>query len=329
VDELFQTGAPDSRLSGEEEARVDKSLLLSVLALLRNQPGREYFMRTLSSFSGLITEDSDTDGHIEVRVRYHAGTIRGYSYDADQDGLAELEISFAEGIPTEAKLAVLPERSFPVSDAALPAPHLPAYPVRDTDRPGALLRWEQYPAVEEVSLEGVRYIARPLEFFFAPVRLKPLAGAGPSSFLYPDREPAPGLSKRTLVSFSLSIERPGRNFPGSLERVDLERGVPRRATETVDGRIAGTTEFLLGQPRTQRIDLDLDGRMETVRRFRGSPLPPEDPLNYPEILESSESDWDGDGVFEYGEQYRDGTVIRSWDMDRDGVKEYTESNRGD
>jgi hypothetical protein len=328
VDELFRTGISGPEHAGGEELRIDKSLLLSVLALLRSQGGQEYFLRNLLRFSGVIIEDSDRDGYIESAVRYQRGMVYDYFYDADQDGLAELELSFAEGIPSKAELVVLPERSSPDlsagSSRALPL----AYPVKDADRSKAVLQWEQYPAVSELTLDGVRYIARPLEFFFAPIRFAALAGTGPSSFLYPEREPLLRLSKRTLVSFSLIIERPGRNFKGALERVELDRGVPQRALEFLDDRIAGITEFLLGQPRVQRIDLDLDGRLETIRRFRRDLPQPEDPLNYPELLESSESDWDGDGIFEYGEKHLQGTIIRSWDMDKDGIKEYTETSAG-
>jgi hypothetical protein len=43
------------------------------------------------------------------------------------------------------------------------------------------------------------------------------------------------------------------------------------------------------------------------------------------MIEFSESDWDGDGIYETTEAYReDGSVIRSWDMDRDGIREYSE-----
>jgi hypothetical protein len=341
VDELFQPGTPGPAAAGPaggEELRVDKSLILSVFSLLRSREGEDYFLRNLSRFSGVIIEDSDMDGYIESAARYQRGTVVDYFYDADQDGLAELELFFAEGVPGEAKLVILPDRSAPADQSSAGAPaegaslagaggqssSAFAYPVREGDRPKAVLKWERYPAVLEISLEGVRYIPRPLEFFFAPVELRALAGSGPGTFLYPEREPAPGLSRRTLVSFSRIIERPGRNFPGAVERVELDRGVPQRASEILDGRIAGTTEFLLGQPKIQRIDLDLDGRLETIRRFRESPLQPEDPLNYPEIIASSESDWDGDGIYEYGEVHHQGTIIRSWDMDRDGIKEYIE-----
>jgi hypothetical protein len=65
--------------------------------------------------------------------------------------------------------------------------------------------------------------------------------------------------------------------------------------------------------------MDMDGRLETIRRFRRSDFPPEDTGE----LMSSESDWDGDGIYDYGETYEGDRVIRSWDMDRDGVREYS------
>ena len=60
----------------------------------------------------------------------------------------------------------------------------------------------------------------------------------------------------------------------------------------------------------ERLDLDLDGRMETVRRYG-----PDGTL----IL--SESDWDGDGIYEYAETPVEGGVRKSWDLDRDGIRE--------
>jgi hypothetical protein len=171
-------------------------------------------------------------------------------------------------------------------------------------------------------LEGVRYIPRPNEFFFTPLQFRELLG---STLLYPERELVSRISRRTLVSFALVIERQGREIPGSIERIEMNSGVPRRAREYLGERLVSETEFLLGQPLVQRIDLDLDGRLETVRRFRRSELPPEDPLAYSVELASSESDWDGDGIYEYGESYMGNQEIRAWDMDKDGIKEYTET----
>jgi hypothetical protein len=320
MDELFYHPALVSPARPAEPV-LDRALLGSLYTLLRSDGGKDRFIRNLLSFSGVITEDAQEDGYIEARTRYRDGMITGYSRDADQDGLPETELFFTGGVPDRAEFVVLPDAS------VYGQPEAFRFPVKDEERSKAFLWWERYPAVLRTELAGLVYIPRPLELNYAPVRLAPLFGSGP---LYPEGEQA-GLTRRALVSFSLAIERPG--YGGGLERVELDRGVPRRAVETLDGRTVSVTEFRLGRPYTQRIDLDLDGRMETVRRFRRdfeSPVPAADhPWEYAGILEFSESDWDGDGVFEYGETYLPGnTVIRSWDMDRDGVREYVETSVG-
>jgi hypothetical protein len=45
-------------------------------------------------------------------------------------------------------------------------------------------------------------------------------------------------------------------------------------------------------------------------------------LVWEEPIESTESDWDGDGVAEYAEvHFENGDIERSWDMDGDGKRE--------
>jgi hypothetical protein len=111
-----------------------------------------------------------------------------------------------------------------------------------------------------------------------------------------------------------------------VEWIDLRRGIPLRAAEVLEGRPVSVTEFNRGKPVSQRVDLDLDGRMETIRRFReAAPSAEEGIPEFERILEFSESDWDGDGIFETGEQYlSNGSVVYSWDMDGDGIREYSE-----
>ena len=69
--------------------------------------------------------------------------------------------------------------------------------------------------------------------------------------------------------------------------MELNQGIPVRAREFVDGLMVSETEFLRGRPQLQRVDLDLDGHMETVRFFR---------RNYREM--EQEELWDYDRDFE-------------------------------
>ncbi|MDR2738436.1 MAG: hypothetical protein LBB68_01180 [Treponema sp.] len=295
------------------ESFLDRGLLETIWGLLRSNEDRRNFARTLSAFEGFITEDIDRDGSFESRTGYEGGSLISYFYDADQDLLPELEVFFSNGLPARAEVAA--------GDFG-------------TNRSRVFLEWEQYPAVLQAELGEVKYIPRPEDFFFNPLEFRDLLG---STLLYPERAFIPRLSQHTLVSFALTIERPGREIPGSVDRIEMKAGVPQRSREYLRDRLVSDTEYLLGQPVSQRIDMDLDGRLETVRRFNHREFPPEDPVgityditrgiaqSYAGNLASSESDWDGDGIYEYGESYTRDLVIRSWDMDNDGIREYIET----
>ena len=302
---------------------LDRDLIRSVWNLLRSTEGREQFSRNLLRFTGVIGEDRDKDGITEGRTRYRDGVIQEHTYDADQDGYNEWRISCNAGIPA------LGECRVELSSGE----NGPEHPARLLSEATALIVWEQYPAVGRAVFDVVTYWYRPREFLVTPLQFSELAGtSGEVSFgglSYPERNVAGArLTKRTLGSFAAAIERPSGEFAGAIERVELVRGIPVGAVETRNGRTISTTEFVNGRPVVQRVDLDLDGRMETVRRFRrasgGGVTGDEAPWEYTASLESAESDWDGDGIYETGEEYLpDGTVARSWDMDRDGVKEFT------
>jgi hypothetical protein len=315
-------GIIDGNTAVEELFRLknaDKDLILAVWKLLRGSGDQENFRRNLSRFSGVIQEDADHDGYAEARTRYGNGDIEEYAYDPDQDGIFEWRVFWSAGIPVRADIAVSPEGG---TGGVREAVRLP---LRDGDLLRASVFWDRYPAVLRAVLEGFAYGYNPGEFVFNPFLITEIPGSG--GLLYPERDPRGArLTRRVLVSFAASLERPGREFQGAFERIILERGVPRRAVEYLEGRAVSITEFVRGRPAVQRIDLDLDGRMETVRRFsirEGIPGPGEGFWDIA-VPESSESDWDGDGVYETGEDYLpNGSTARSWDMDKDGNREYT------
>ncbi|MDR1576281.1 MAG: hypothetical protein LBS37_09785 [Treponema sp.] len=315
--ELFapQEDSVDQAASGGGPV-LDKALVIAVGDSFQSGAGWNLFAEKLLAFSGFISADDDKDGYPESRALYRDGTIREFTSDPDQDGLAELAVSFDTGGG--------PRRVLQVIEPGMSAP-----PLKDEDRLKALILWEKYPSVERVELEGTAYIPRPGDFHFAPIRFTELAGSeNYSGLLFPVTEPQfSRLTVRALVSFSLAIERPSPEFEGALERIDLDRGIPLRAVETLNGRIVSVTEFEKGKPVLQRLDLDLDSRMETIRRFR--PLENgEYPLDYQKTVEHSESDWDGNGIYETAEEYKeDGSVVYSWDMDGDGIREYSETRR--
>jgi hypothetical protein len=279
------------------EPALDKDLLETVRGLLRGAEDRDSFSAGLSRFSGTIAEDADRDGYSESRTVYQDGLLHSYAWDADQDLEPDLEVVFAAGVPVRARIAAFPDDAWDDNSVTMGSRRV-------------FLEWEQYPSALKAELDGISYIPRPGDFFFSPLRFRDFPG---SSLLYPERSFVRQLSRRTLVSLALVVEQPGSTIPGSVERAELQDGVKRRSRERLGDRLVSETEYLLGQPSVQRIDMDLDGRLETIRRYRRGELV------------SSESDWDGDGVYEYGETYEQDGIIRSWDMDKDGVREQTET----
>jgi hypothetical protein len=302
-----------------EAFALDRDLIAAVHGLLRAEAGRDLFTQKLLAFSGLITFDEDGDGIPESRSLYSEGILREYRLDSDQDGLAGLVISCnAGGEPLEADQVMPP-------DGETDRGRFPAPPIEDSDRSRALVFWERYPSVLRVELGETTFIPRPGEFQFAPVRFSALGGSGRLAGLpFPLREFS-RLNLRTLISFSHTVRRPSAEFEGAVEHIDLDRDLPLRAVEILNGRTVSETEFENGAPLRQRLDLDLDGRMETRRRFRRLKNNGQNPLEYRKVLEFSESDWDGDGIYEAAEEYReDGSIVYSWDMDKDGIREYSE-----
>jgi hypothetical protein len=294
VEELFATGKPAAFV-------VDKDLLVNVWKLLRSEEGRDHLARKLQVFSGTITEDEDRDGYRESRAVYKQGVLEEYYFDTDQDGLDDVTIIFNSGNPQWARMPAVP----------------------------AVVFWESYPSVQRTVLENVLYLPAPGGFRFAPVGfIKLCASDSTPGLLFPRREPLQqAITRRMLASFAVSIQQPSMEFAGGIDYVYLENGIPVNAEVILNNKTVSFTEFENGRPVIQWLDLDLDGRMETVRRFRRNFFAGRSALNWDELqwrlsyggldfrqlLESSESDWNGDGKFESREEYReDGSVVNKW-----------------
>ncbi|MCL2066541.1 MAG: hypothetical protein FWG99_03650 [Treponema sp.] len=301
------------------EIALDVETIVETSDLLRSDEGRDMFARRLLSFSGIIT--SGREGHIETSAFYRDGSLREFVYDADNDSLADFRVVFgADYAPLRAERLLLPDLET----------ERPALPQREEDLVRALIIWERYPSVSRAELAGYRYFFRPADYHYSPLAFLELCGSKSySGLMYPviSHENIM-LSRRSLVASCASLQRPSVEFEGAVEQIDLYRGIPLRAVEVLNGRQVSVTEFEAGLPVIQYIDLDLDGRMETVRRFRRPVSLPEaeDFLDFRSLIESSLSDWSGEGIHRTGEMYPDdGSVVYSWDLDGDGSWDYSES----
>jgi hypothetical protein len=311
VEELFSVPEINfvvpSGIAFQNDPVLDAGVMNEVFSLLRSDEGRNFFMEKLLSFTGTITSDDDKDGYIDSMSYYRSGVVREFKFDINQENIFDLRVSFSpDGLPVSAKIPVTGSKYVKV-------------------------QWERYPSVEEIIFANERFFFRPADFQYMPIDLVIFGGskkyAGP---MYPVLMPQYlEMTRRALVSFCSSIQRPSVEFEGATEEIFLEKGLPLRAVETVNGKQVSVTEFEKGVPVLQRLDMDLDGRMETIRRFHradSSWVDLDDAFNFRRLIASSESDWTGQGTFKTGEVYRkDGSVVYSWDIDGSGEMNYSET----
>ena len=239
-------------------------LLGEIWELLSEENSIAVFRRNLSSYTGVITEDADRDGFPETFAEYDRGWLKQCVYDTDQDRVPVLTVFFEGGNPRRA-LALIPPERVGGGYSPLRSPYEGFAASALTTRKNAAILWERYPSVLETELDGALFIPRPFDFHFSPVLFIELWGSGA---FFPRRDPmtAP-LTRRVLVSWSLRVERPSLEFGGGTEVVELNQGIPVRAREYVGNLMVAETEFLRGRPQIQWVDLDYNGRMDTVRYF--------------------------------------------------------------
>jgi hypothetical protein len=276
MDELFAASAVND---------VDRNVLLAVWDLLRTDEAREDMAGRLAEFSGTVTGDANGDGITDSRAAYRSGALVSYVLDADQDGVDEMAVEFdsdgAQGWPARAELAY--------SDGGNAG---------GTER--IALVWENYPAVSEAVAGNTRWFFRPMELDYPALSFRTAGGV----LLLPDPEPSGAMFTRGMMALNaFRAERPGRDFPGAVEVFECGGGVVLSAKEYLDGRLVAETAYEGGLPVFRRIDLDLDGRMETVRRFRRAAETARPNIDEVFEIESIESDFDGDGVAEYSETH--------------------------
>ncbi|MDR3019849.1 MAG: tetratricopeptide repeat protein [Treponema sp.] len=287
---------------------LEMGVITEVYALLRSEEGREYFTQRLHAFTGTIIHDYDNDGFFDSQSLYRDGSIRGFALDRNQENSFDFSLSFSvDGAPQEAGIPVIGH------DAV------------------AKVQWEKYPSVMRIILAGETFSFRPADFQFAPVEFIMIGGSRRITGLaYPAyAQNHTELTRRSMLSFCASLSRPSVEFDGAVELIFFENALPKQAVETLNGKQVSVTEFERGVPVIQYIDLDLDGRMETIRRFHGANFQPPETgreFDFRAFIASSESDWSGDGRFKTGEVYsEDGSVVYSWDMDGSGVMNYYET----
>ncbi|MDR2481352.1 MAG: hypothetical protein LBD07_03545 [Spirochaetaceae bacterium] len=273
IDHLFVPGLQ------MPEPFINRKTLISVFNLLRTESTRTYFINKLASFTGAIAEDRNNDGIYESFALYNNGMIVLYINDNAQERIDRVIVHFTANALVNIEVAQNGNIDFLGR-----AYRLPQY---------YNVEYDGYPAVRTISLGDVHYQFIPRDFYYEPVMLRPVFDGAPLIFPEFSFEES-NLNERTLFSFSYSMERPSREFSGAVEEIRLLNGVRISSVERLNGRIISEMQFIRGMPFIQRVDTDLDGRLETIRHFiqNSSGL-----ITIPEI-DYVEIDWDGNGVYE-------------------------------
>ncbi|MDR2521869.1 MAG: hypothetical protein LBC72_04870 [Spirochaetaceae bacterium] len=235
---------------------LDVADVRRVWGLLRTDAAREGFRRLTAAFSGELTGDFDGDGYIEARARFLDGLPVSFSLDDSQDNDADglVVLLFEAGVPVRARAPFRGEGEGAAGEFTV--------------------RYRQYPEVAEVAAPaGVVFRFPPGGFFFKPVVFGELGGAFGLAVPLPASRASRLLSERVLWANASEVERTGENFAGSVVRLQLAAGSVTGAREFLDGVLVCEDFYAGGSLRERRIDMDLDGVLET-RLFFPPPAPP-------------------------------------------------------
>ena len=300
IEEIF------SETEQYEIKTLDEDILIDTYNLLRREEGRELFSQRMFSFTGFLETDEDRDGIKDIFIYYKDGMLENLKYYKTQNNFHDFYATFEQNVPNFCNYTVM-GTSISVT-------------------------WERYPYVEKAERVSTSEVFKfgPAVLQYMPVKFIEIGG---SNKIYGFPVPVMEhqyleLTQQTLFSFCSSYSRPSLELKGAIETVYLERGVILQVVETLNDKQVSVTEFDRGLPVIQYIDLDLDGRMETIRQFRRPPQNyiGQNLLDYRRLVASSESDWSGDGKHKTKEVYQlDGSVVYSFDMDGSGEMKHSET----
>ena len=271
------------------EQRIDAAYIRSVFGLLRTDAAREDFRSRLHRFSGAIYEDYDDDGYVEAHAVYKNGILQSFTADTSQNGHADIEVDAEAGLPVRARLGF-----FPAGQHDGFEPVAPVFTEQEKEK--HIVIYSAYPNVAKITDQGgvLTFYFRPRDFYIKPVDFEDLGG--PFGLPFPRLSAVTGsrtgggsgipnslpLSEAALWQAAFRVEAPAKNFADGSLVIELDDGRILSAKEYVNGTLASEDFFTHGRLRERRIDMDLDGKLETRIPFPSHIFPaPVDYLIWP------------------------------------------------
>ena len=253
--------------------------------------------RKLAAWKGFIIIDRNYDAIPEMVLEINNG-LSVYAYrDADQNGIYEASVQFADGIPESCQ--------FSAGSTMISVTYF---------------RWPHVREITVSNSSGTRtYYFGPGAFSLPLVEQKFLGTIDKTVAIwydFPARIAIP--TEDALVKNCIKVDRNGNN---TFATVKIASGVPLQSMQN-DAGYKIFTMYHDGFPVLERIDINADGKFDGVRMYirnaQGVP-----------VLAETRIDSDSNGVYEYIERYSP-ALTKIWDTNQDGIQDIivTEETNG-
>lgn len=301
------------------EKSVSLADLVQMLPFITDSVSIASVKEHLSSFSGELLIDTNSDGENELRIQYERGRPALFSWDETNDGIFEWTGKCDFGNPTEIKITA----------------------------GNVLLTYGNYPEIvlaEYVFADDesrrVKFMFPDRSFYWSPCRIETV-DIITSLFDYDFFIVSPIFQREEfdgamLLQFCSGYEMPSDEKIGASILFSVLDGLPVFAEYFADGRRYAYTEFENGFPRARFVDNTGDGIYETTE-FMGYDKKNAMNINSSEqnqvmtnifglpafgsgvYVREIQVDRNGDTVPDFIEEYLpDGGKITSWDFNNDG-----------
>ena len=275
--------------------------LIELCRLTGTNDMRKEIGSRLSAFSGVLLEDDNHDYIPDTAVFFEQGRPASAYFDPNQDEVYEYQVHCNFGAPD---LIFTPKNGYAV-------------------------QYDSYPAVHSIvhRAEKREYTMRPLALRWEPVsqteldlRLRDTDADAPAFFTLRLRDNARLLQEHDFIFSVLYSEEPAPSDTNAVMRMHFEDGRIISAEIKTGTQTLALARYRNGVLAQKEYDYDSDGFFEVLEQYDKHGK-----------LEKISVDTNKDKVFEYYEVYKtDGTVIKNWDENGDGIPEiqYTQFPSG-
>lgn len=324
---LYAIVALDANLLSEQDAlsyicdfsddSIDFDLLSEFLQKLGSDDVKKEAAAYFNSYSGVIEQDTDRDGLVNLYVKYGRGRPQTVFYDKNQDGISDWSLACDFGAPVSGSMKV-PRMDF---------------------------TWDDFPYLSSVSLPSGEndipsyefgLVSRELEW--SPVLMNASNSISHSlgfDFYYPVlNEDLRSLSKEELLACASSLSVNTNENGGKRIKFLIQNGQTVSAEYYNGQKMYAVARFDRNTVTMRVVDSDSDGIFETTEIYAADHGGTQNAFSDEQrimqnlfgtsaagsgvYLRMIQVDTNADSIIDFTEEYlEDGTVVSSWDTDGD------------